>query len=310
MIAATFFIGMTSTNAATLYGDLNADGSINSTDLTIMKRVLLKQRNVDDITAVDLNGDGKVTSTDYMLLKKYLLNEIIKFPVEDMQPTVEPTPTVEVTPTPTETDEEEFAFRIKIFTDGETYKFPLDYSYSNCNVLVDWGDGTISEITDYSTGKHKYENPGIYTIKVLSFNYVPHIRFSNDKNVIEVLTPFPDMGVSNFSNWFSGCNNLMKVPEGLFSNNVNATTFYWTFSECYNLIEIPEGLFKGNIKAKEFLQCFFNCKSLKEIPERLFKDNINATVFFGCFDGRESLTKIPERLFANNVNATDFGGVF
>jgi len=176
---------MMSAGATTLYGDLNADGSINSTDLMIMKRVLLKQRTLDDITPADLNGDGKVTSTDYSLMKRYLLKEIDKFPVED----IEPTPTLEVSPTPTETSEEVFAFKIKLFSDGDTYRFPIQEISENNNIVVDWGDGTTSTITDYSTLRHKYEKAGVYTIKVLWFDHIP-IRFTGDKYVIEYLHPF------------------------------------------------------------------------------------------------------------------------
>jgi len=111
VIAATIVVSMMSAGATTLYGDLNADGSINSTDLMIMKRVLLKQRTLDDITPADLNGDGKVTSTDYSLMKRYLLKEIDKFPVED----IEPTPTLEVSPTPTETSEEVLLLKLNYF---------------------------------------------------------------------------------------------------------------------------------------------------------------------------------------------------
>lgn len=51
-----------------LYGDVNADGSIDSVDLTIMKRVLLKKLTIDDITNADLDGDGGLNSMDLPLV--------------------------------------------------------------------------------------------------------------------------------------------------------------------------------------------------------------------------------------------------
>lgn len=60
-----------------LYGDLNGDKSINSTDLALMKKHLLGVEELigDRLKAADMNKDGKVNSIDIALLKKYLLIE-------------------------------------------------------------------------------------------------------------------------------------------------------------------------------------------------------------------------------------------
>lgn len=66
-----------------MYGDLNGDGKINSTDMTLMKRRVLKiidEFSVPDTNA-DLNGDGKLNSTDMTILKRYILKIITEFPV-------------------------------------------------------------------------------------------------------------------------------------------------------------------------------------------------------------------------------------
>jgi len=67
-----------------LVGDLNGDNRINSTDLTLMKRYILKSIEdlpvEDDLWAADINGDGKINSTDYTYLKKYLLQAITELP--------------------------------------------------------------------------------------------------------------------------------------------------------------------------------------------------------------------------------------
>lgn len=207
LIVITIGFSAMSVCATPLYGDLNSDGSIDSLDLTIMKRVVLKKMTIDDITAADLDGDGELNSLDVTLLKRYILKKITKFPVESMNPTptptdegtatpteaitptsteevtptptqvITPTSTEEITPTPTETDEGVFVFKIKTTEEGKVYKFPCEFSpkVNNYNIVVDWGDGTTSNITDISTGSHKYEETGIYTIKVLSFDNMPHV---------------------------------------------------------------------------------------------------------------------------------------
>ncbi|MFZ5985755.1 MAG: dockerin type I domain-containing protein [Bacillota bacterium] len=72
------------TLGSSLVGDLNADGKIDSTDCTLMKRYLLRIITVlpteDELLIGDLNGDNSINSTDYVLLKKYVLRIITEFP--------------------------------------------------------------------------------------------------------------------------------------------------------------------------------------------------------------------------------------
>lgn len=65
-----------------LYGDLNGDKNIDSTDLALMKRYILgiiKEFSISS-EAGDLNGDGEIDSTDFAIIKRYLLGLINKFP--------------------------------------------------------------------------------------------------------------------------------------------------------------------------------------------------------------------------------------
>lgn len=67
-------------------GDVNEDGQVDSTDLTWMKRYLLKIITdfpvSDDLWAADVNGDGQIDSTDLTVMKRYLLHIIDSFPKE------------------------------------------------------------------------------------------------------------------------------------------------------------------------------------------------------------------------------------
>jgi alpha-tubulin suppressor-like RCC1 family protein len=69
-----------------IIGDVNGDGEINSTDLTVLRRYLLKKIKElpisDDLWSADLNGDTVIDSTDYTLLKRYILKYIKRFPKE------------------------------------------------------------------------------------------------------------------------------------------------------------------------------------------------------------------------------------
>lgn len=87
-------------------GDVNADGVINSTDYTLMKRYVLHIINDfpadDDMWVGDVNGDNAINSTDYNYVKRYLLRIIDEFPKKSYNPTPTPTHTSRPTPTPTQ----------------------------------------------------------------------------------------------------------------------------------------------------------------------------------------------------------------
>lgn len=75
-----------------IYGDINGDNLVNSTDYTLLKRYLLKIIDLfpspDGSSpygqgAADVSGDGLVNSTDLTLIKRYLLKIITVFPAEN-----------------------------------------------------------------------------------------------------------------------------------------------------------------------------------------------------------------------------------
>jgi hypothetical protein len=63
-------------------GDINDDGSIDSSDLQMLKRHLLRKNLLTGTSLLnaDVNKDGSVDSTDCTLLKRYILRVIKVFP--------------------------------------------------------------------------------------------------------------------------------------------------------------------------------------------------------------------------------------
>lgn len=65
-------------------GDLNNDGSIDSTDYSFLRRYILNIINdlpiENDMSGADLNLDGNISSTDCAILKRYILGIINKLP--------------------------------------------------------------------------------------------------------------------------------------------------------------------------------------------------------------------------------------
>lgn len=94
-----------------IYGDVDGDKEVTSTDYAYMKRYLLgtvsEFPSSNGLIAADLDGDMAVTSTDYSILKRYLLGKIIELPYHPTSTpgnpdtsTTPPTPPTTVTPTP------------------------------------------------------------------------------------------------------------------------------------------------------------------------------------------------------------------
>jgi len=69
-----------------MYGDVNRDNKINSTDFSYLKRFILGMVNdfsTEKMKAADVSADGKVNSSDLVLIKRYILGLITIFPAEE-----------------------------------------------------------------------------------------------------------------------------------------------------------------------------------------------------------------------------------
>ncbi len=66
------------------YGDITADGSVNSSDALAALRHSVESAILegDALTAADVNGDGQVNSSDALLILQYSVGSIKIFPVE------------------------------------------------------------------------------------------------------------------------------------------------------------------------------------------------------------------------------------
>ena len=216
-----------------------------------------------------------------------------------------------------------------VYSDRTSIPFNL-YNVSDTTLIVDWGDGTISKYTsaDYSSYNtqytHNYNSYDEYSVIVMCNNWsdVHLFSFTNSAwygSVTSIDSPLPHLkGVRTSSSTvydnkldyaFYNCRNLVSIPENIFYNNPNVTSFKSTFSSCTNITSIPENIFSNNTMATDFSYCFYNCNSLTSIPSNLFANNTLVTTFQSCFSGL-NLTSIPSSLFANNTAVTNFSECF
>ena len=137
--------------------------------------------------------------------------------------------------------------------------------------VVQWGDGTLKSVN----------LSGCYNLKKIA---------SPTKN------SFVNLNADGFEGAFEGCESLEQIPENLFSNCPNVTSFYETFSDCTSLTEIPGDLFTNCPNVTSFANTFFNCTSLAGTAPELWNMGTNSeengyqgvpdgcNCFFSCTD--------------------------
>ena len=123
-------------------------------------------------------------------------------------------------------------------------------------------------------------------------------------NVSKIYEPEPDKIPIYYTS-----PKLTEIPEWLFSKKVTSKVMS-KFGPNNSIVSIPEGLFKNNVNVTSFSATFNGCSGITSIPEGLFKNNVNVTSFDSVFSGCSGITSIPEGLFKNNVNVISFSWTF
>ena len=68
--------------AIAIYGDVDGDGRISATDVSLVAQVVANLTENADLAAADVDGDGKITATDVSLIAQFVANLITQFPAE------------------------------------------------------------------------------------------------------------------------------------------------------------------------------------------------------------------------------------
>ena len=238
-------------------------------------------------------------------------------------------------------------------TNGETIVLPIyekqetdeergeKETYFNYNFTVDYGDGTVAEITSFDDEDryHTYSTAGNYDVKInglcegWSFYNVgdsasnltqikqwgvvqaKHIDFGNCTNLSgQIPTPVKNSftTVESFRLLFYKCTNLnSQIPESLFYNATNVITLRNAFDSSGVTGSIPENLFSNCSNLKTVYGVFKETAITGSIPEKLLSNCPNITVVSELFRECTGLTgTIPENLFINQTQINNIQGCF
>ena len=231
---------------------------------------------------------------------------------------------------------------------GDTIELPYDLRWydseynrydATFDFDVDWGDGNTTEsITNDSIelkATHRYEETGEKRVTITGSYEVlsggtrlgtstrkklirveqwgttglKEIELDYFENLTEIATPtensFKDLVSINFSN-----SPLKSIPERLFTNCPNVTSFSYTFSNT-NITSIPENLFVNCPNVTNFTETFRGT-AITSLPENLFAhvDWDKVEYLSKCFTGCRNLRgKAPELwLEGTNSKENDYQG--
>jgi surface protein len=201
---------------------------------------------------------------------------------------------------------DDFVLVMRTTGEAETVTIPCR-NVGVFDAVIDWGDGSTSEITAYNDADlaHEYAVAGDHEIRVSgSF---PNIYFNNagDKlKLIKVLN-LGNVGWNTFAASFYGCGNLVEI---LNSSSIAAVTSFTSFCHgCDDLVKLDLSLVDmSDVTAMNAM--FYGCAGLTALDVSGF-DTAKVTNMYAMFRGCGSLTALDVSGF-DTAKVTDMSSMF
>jgi len=152
----------------------------------------------------------------------------------------------------------EFIFKINTaLGSGATFRY-LPATAPTVNYVIDYGDGTVSNITSGGLVTHNYSAHGVYTIKILYIVGVVRYNFYQyDANkIIEILNWGTYSGLNSMFRAFRLCTNLTAISATDYPNLSNVISFNEMFVGCTSL-NFPNSVGNWDVSnVLDFDSCF------------------------------------------------------
>jgi surface protein len=117
------------------------------------------------------------------------------------------------------------------------FQLPI-YNTGNYDFSIDWGDGNVEQVTSDAILVHNYAVAGVYEIKITG-TIEGFATFGNgDPSKILNIKQWGPLKFGNFGSWFKDCINLQITAPDI-PDLTGITSFLSIFSGCENLILIP-----------------------------------------------------------------------
>jgi hypothetical protein len=215
---------------------------------------------------------------------------------------------------PQEGDPVPFIITVSV-TSGQSFTLPLvAFGGVQPNILVDWGDGTESEVTSTTDTDriHTYASTGVYDISITG--NMPGFKVNNSSSIRSLITAIIDFGRVGLKTLdFFGCTNITSIPAsntmGVGYRGLGNVISFSGFMRGTGITSIPSDIFQFSSLATTFSD-IFSFTSITSIPSGLFTNNTQATSFGSAFSGCTLLNTYPLNLFDTNTSVLSFASTF
>ena len=215
---------------------------------------------------------------------------------------------------------------------GGTFTLPLvSYGPNPPNFTVDWGDGTVADVTSVTDTNRIHTYSSGYTGEIIMQGFIPGWSVNNDSTIRSWITGIVDFGRTGMGKMnFFGCNQLTSIPtsaqmianggtdidgdgnrdgNGIGYPGLASVKDFSTFMRSTGLGAIPSGLFEFATDATDFSDAF-SITPITSVPSGLFDDCPLVQTFASTFGSCINLVTVPLTLFDNNTNVLTFSGTF
>ena len=148
---------------------------------------------------------------------------------------------------------------------------------------------------------------GIVGLRVINFYGCNNLTTIPGSAALDLVGGYTGLNEVQSFVYFMRGTGITSIPADLFDYSPNATIFTDAFSTTPITI-VPNGLFDEVVDATTFASCFFNCTSLTSVPSNLFDNCPSVTSFSATFRNCRALTNVLA--FTNNLNVSTFNNVY
>ena len=152
----------------------------------------------------------------------------------------------------------EFIFKINTaLGSGASFGY-IPTTAASCNYTIDWGDGTVDNITNTGLITHNYSANGVYKIKILYVNGVVRYNFYafDASKIIEILNWGTYSGLNSMFRAFRLCTNLTTITATDYPNLTNVQSLEEMFVGCSSL-NFPASIGNWDVSnVADFTSCF------------------------------------------------------
>ena len=177
---------------------------------------------------------------------------------------------------------------------------------SSIDTLPVFNDDYVYTFSDIDNGDNT-------TIRTIESDYLPSkISFNNCKGLLELFVLSTEGLMSDMTEAFSGCINLIKIHDSNTWNVHNVTNMHRMFNECNSLIEIDISNWHFNSDLENMTYIFNNCTSLKKVIMNNWTFTSNKNIYMNdIFNNCSSLQEVDMRNWSLNTDShIDFVSFF